>query len=257
MKKYLVVAGILCANFFSLSAIQADPSTPQHMQPHQNRTGTWYDQKIINRGVIYFYDNSRPYYSFTNFFELPKSAHIDGYTWHTTEQYYQAGKFTDKSLRNLIRKGSDHKWHEKKPAHKSWGSWAFYIANESSEVKQKAKVRSDWFEYLPTLGMQRNINRMLVALRAKFGQNPDLAQQLLATYPKILVEDSYKDGYFGAGNPNGKTQVTQGHGQNLLGRMLMHVRKELYRKKKNIPNPERPFEMNEFSLDYLLNGGQI
>ncbi len=254
----LLAGSFIALQCISLTAMGWSPSTPQHMEAGQNTAGTWYDQRIAQRGVIYFYDNGKPYYEFTNFFDLKTPVRIDGFTWPTTEQYYQAGKYTDNSLRNLIRTGSDKNWSDKKPHHKSWGAWAFYIANQADEVEKRATVRADWFSVIPALGMQRNINRMLVALRAKFNQDRALAKQLLDTYPAVLVEDSNKDGYFGAGNPQGKTPVAQGMGENLLGRMLMHVRKELYRKLHNIPNPERPFDVaNDFSLASLLGGGKI
>jgi ribA/ribD-fused uncharacterized protein len=234
--KYMISLACLALLACAVPAVAMhNPAAPQHMKPGQNTQNTWYDQRIINRGVIYFYDKTQPYYWMTNFFDAP--IKVDGFDWPTTEQYYQAGKFTDNSLR-------------------SWGSWAFYIANESKDVKQKAQVRADWFQVIPRLGMQRNINRMLVALRAKFAHGSKLGNDLLATYPKVLVEDSPYDGYFGAGDE--KKKIAQGTGQNLLGRMLMHVRKELYRKSQNMQNPERPLDVNnDFTLDYLLSGGKI
>lgn len=241
----------------STSVTPADPAAPQHMKSGQTTKNTWYDERIRDRGVIYFYEKNTPFYEFTNFYETKNPLKINGYKWPTTEQYYQAGKITDESLKSLIREGYDSNWADKKPAKKSWGAWAFYIANQSPDVKLKAQVRPDWRKMLSN-GMQRNINRMLVALRAKFDQDPALATELLKTYPKVLVEDSPYDGYFGAGNEQGQNPVPQGTGQNILGRMLMHVRKELFRKKNNLPNPERPFDIqNDFTLDFLLSGAKI
>jgi len=57
------------------------------------------------------------------------------------------------------------------------------------------------------------------ALWAKFTQNPDLAARLLATGDKYLEETNWwDDTYWG---------VYQGHGRNILGRMLMEVRTRL------------------------------
>ncbi len=243
--KSIIALSLIVGCTYKSNAMQA---------PSQN---TWYDTRIKNRGVVYFYEKGKPYYEFTNFFEPKSPVKIDGFDWPTTEQYYQAGKFTENSIRDLIRRGSNQSWKDRKPSHKSWGAWAFYIANEAPEIKNKAQQRQDWFTAIPGLGMQRNINRMLVALRAKFNQDPHLRKLLLNTYPQVLVEDSPGDGYFGTGNPN--KNIPLGTGQNLLGRMLMHVRKEIYRKDVlGNPNPETPFNTNtDFTLDYLLSGAKI
>ena len=120
----LLAGALIALQCISLSAMQ-DPSTPQHMEPGQNTAGTWYDQRIAQRGVIYFYDHGKPYYTFTNFYKLKSPLRIDGFSWPTTEQYYQAGKFTDNTLRNLIRTGSDSNWKDHKPKQKSWETGRF------------------------------------------------------------------------------------------------------------------------------------
>jgi N-glycosidase YbiA len=230
---------------------------PQSMVPGQEIQGTWYDAKLRDRGgdkgkgVIYFYHIKEPFYEFSNYYEPTERIMIDGFSWPTTEQYFQAGKFTDMSIRDLIRRGENPKWAAKKPHDKNWGTWAYYVAVEDPEIKAKAVVRPDWFKEVPNLGMQRNINRMLVGLRAKF-KDKRLAQMLLQTYPKILVFDYPKNGYWGSGHLDAKPPVAQGEGQNLLGRLLMHVRRELYTGK------QKPVDVkNDFSLDYLLTGQPI
>lgn len=254
--RILSLGAVLLVRSMSLSAMQEPASNPQHMVTGQHTTNTWYDKRIQNRGVIYFYDSSKPYYFLTNFYEPQFPMKIDGYEWRTTEQYYQAGKFTDKTLRSLIRKGSHKNWKAYKPAKQSWGAWAFYVANEDPEVKEKASVRADWLHVIPGLSMQRNINRMLVGLRAKFAHGTTLGKKLLATYPKVLVEDSPLDGFFGVGDKH--AAIAQGTGQNVLGRMLMHVRRELHRKQKKKAHPEHPFDVQkDFALEYLLTGGKI
>jgi predicted NAD-dependent protein-ADP-ribosyltransferase YbiA (DUF1768 family) len=60
-------------------------------------------------------------------------------------------------------------------------------------------------------------------LLTKFGQNPALADKLLATGDAILIEDSKTDAYWGVGK--------KGNGQNWLGKCLMDIR-ELLRKKE-------------------------
>jgi ribA/ribD-fused uncharacterized protein len=53
----------------------------------------------------------------------------------------------------------------------------------------------------------------------KFGQNPDLADKLIATGDAILIEDSKADSYWGVGK--------KGTGRNMLGRCLMDVRETI------------------------------
>jgi ribA/ribD-fused uncharacterized protein len=60
---------------------------------------------------------------------------------------------------------------------------------------------------------------MLDALRAKFTQHDDLADLLLSTGDRPLVEHTANDAYWGDGG--------DGKGKNRLGRLLERVRREL------------------------------
>jgi len=72
-------------------------------------------------------------------------------------------------------------------------------------------LRPNW-DYI-----KRNV--MLKVLRAKFKQNPELAELLLTTGDSILIEGNHwGDTYWG---------VYKGQGTNWLGILLMQVRKEL------------------------------
>ena len=59
---------------------------------------------------------------------------------------------------------------------------------------------------------------MIIALRAKFTQHPELKQLLLSTGNKILIEHTSNDKYWGDG---------YGTGLNRLGQCLMIIRDEL------------------------------
>lgn len=65
--------------------------------------------------------------------------------------------------------------------------------------------------------------------RAKFEQNPDLKQRLLATGDAILAEASPKDKIWGIGldaQTAAATPMAKWPGQSLLGRVLMELREE-------------------------------
>ena len=62
---------------------------------------------------------------------------------------------------------------------------------------------------------------MLEGLRAKFGQHPDLAERLLRSGDRLLVEHTRNDSYWGDGG--------DGSGKNRLGHLLMQVRAEIRR----------------------------
>ncbi|MNT41703.1 Swarming motility protein YbiA [compost metagenome] len=63
------------------------------------------------------------------------------------------------------------------------------------------------------------VNTMRSLLRAKANQHEYVRRKLLATGDRILVEDSWRDDFWGWG-PNRD-------GQNMLGKLWMEVRAEL------------------------------
>ena len=72
-------------------------------------------------------------------------------------------------------------------------------------------LRSDWEEVKDEVMHQ--------ALRMKFSQNPDIAEELLATGDAIIIEHTRNDDYWADGG--------DGSGKNKLGLLLMQVREEL------------------------------
>lgn len=72
-------------------------------------------------------------------------------------------------------------------------------------------LRPDWAEV--------RLTAMRQVIRAKFTQNPELAERLLATGEGQLVElNTWEDRFWG---------VCEGVGENWLGQILMEVRAEL------------------------------
>ncbi len=141
--------------------------------------------------TVNFYGANEEYGFLSNFYSAP--IEIDGRSWPTTEHYYQAQKFSDPGRQEAIREAAT-------PGVAKKLAWS-----------GSTGLRSDW-------DAARD-NVMLVALRAKFTQHPELHAQLLATGDALLVEHTHLDHYWADGG--------DGSGRNRLGELLMQVREEL------------------------------
>ena len=85
--------------------------------------------------------------------------------------------------------------------------------NKAKRLGRQVVLRSDW--------EQVKVGIMEEIVRAKFTQNTDLRNQLLATRDAELVEgNNWNDTFWGVHLSNGK-------GENHLGQILMKVRSEL------------------------------
>lgn len=164
--------------------------------PPADAPGATTDARGKKVRTIEFYDKHSAYYEFTNFYQ-GKPIKIDGVSWKTAEHYFQAQKFTGKSidLQEVVRK-------------KATAREAFEFAGA-----HKGDWRSGW--KTARVGIMRTV------LAAKFGQDDDLRRLLCATGGAQLVEASRKDGFWGYG--------ADGNGENMLGRLLMELRAELLR----------------------------
>jgi ribA/ribD-fused uncharacterized protein len=138
-------------------------------------------------GDIYFYSHNKPYGELSNFWRSPFV--LDGLEWPTVEHYFQAQKTTDLAKRERIRKAQT-------PA-------------LAKQLGHSVCSCPDWKEVKEDI--------MLKALRAKFSQNPDLAEVLLDTGDNRLHEDSPHDQYWGV------------KGKDRLGKLLEQVREEIRR----------------------------
>lgn len=56
---------------------------------------------LSNTYPIKFYNKNLPYYEFSNFY--PSPIVMNGKTYKTSEHYFQASKFTDNALHELVR----------------------------------------------------------------------------------------------------------------------------------------------------------
>lgn len=145
------------------------------------------DKEIIN-----FYSVSEnPYGVFSNF--APYPINIEKKVWPTSEHYFQAKKFEEKTYQEKIRKADG--------------------PMEAAQLgrSRKVKIKKKW-DY------QRD-NVMYEAVYAKFTQHLDLQKLLLETGDAILVEHTENDRYWGDGG--------DGSGQNKLGKTLMKIRERL------------------------------
>jgi len=140
---------------------------------------------------ILFYGVASEYGAFSNF--APYPIRIEGRVYPTSEHYFQAEKFAGDPHAETIRRA------------KTPGSAAKFGRS------RRHRIRSDWES------VKRSV--MLRALRAKFGQHPELRELLLGTGQAPLVEHTHRDAYWGDGG--------DGSGKNWLGRLLVEVRGEL------------------------------
>ncbi len=133
-------------------------------------------------------DESDPFSSFSN-----HGFYLDDKDWLTVEHYFQAKKFENDVVQNMICKA-------KTPteARKLGGSrWR--------------RPRKNW----------RDIRRIIMtrAVYIKFKTHADLAQMLLDTGEQTLIENSNYDYYWGCGRDR--------RGKNTYGLILMDVRNKL------------------------------
>ncbi len=141
-------------------------------------------------GQIYFYPPE--YYVFDNFSSF--QIEYKGKIYPTSEHAYQTAKFinTDSKLAEKIRNA--------KSAH-----LAFKIAEENSYKKQK-----NWDDIKLTV--------MKEILICKVNQHEYVKKKLLQSGDREIVEDSWRDNYWGWGENK--------QGENHLGKLWMEVRKE-------------------------------
>ena len=141
--------------------------------------------------MIKFYRLKDPYGFMGNFY--PSKVFVYGRWFKNVEASYQAQKTCVESEVLAIQQAE-------KPM-------------QARNLGQKVSLRENWDMIKDRI--------MYECVLAKFLQHSDLRKQLMETGDEELVEDtkSTNDMYWGCG--------TDGTGQNVLGQVLMEVRKEL------------------------------
>lgn len=170
--------------------------------------------------LVFFYSHTeKPYGVLSNFY--PSNIVYRKKVYPTSEHLFQALKFLyhgatseTKEYAELIRcQSTPNKAREL--AHqriKTKGVWPWRLKmNEMiATAGSVAVMRDDWEKY--------RRRAMLKCLRLKFRQNPKLREILTGTGNALLVEHTTRDSWWGDGG---------GGGKNMLGRVLMRVRREL------------------------------
>lgn len=136
--------------------------------------------------AILFYGQHREYPEFSNFYVAPIELH--GKQYATVEHYFQACKAQTRQGHEKIRKAS--------------------TAAQAKRLGREVSLRPGW-ESIKAEVMRQ-------ALMAKFTQHEDLQEILLATGDRVIHEASPTDPIWG---------WMEGSGQDLLGKLLMEVRK--------------------------------
>ena len=155
----------------------------------------------------------------SNFYVLKNKIHYLCYDYISVEAGYMAQKCDDVAWKQYCSTISP-----------SWNS------NAQSEMKKaayKVKLAKDFSD--------KRLKIMLDLLRLKFRNNPELANKLVATYPRMIMEgNTWNDRYWGATIPkqdlSDNVELEKLYkkfpqyfyvGQNYLGRLLMKVGDEL------------------------------
>lgn len=109
------------------------------------------------------------------------------------------------------------------------------ILTETDQGKIKHLGRAKLDNFNSALWDKTKYTIVKRGIRAKFLQNPDIAEILLSTHYAVLAECSKNDDQWGIGidiNDERRFDPSNWKGTNLLGRILMEIRQELQLRKK-------------------------
>lgn len=153
--------------------------------------------RLDTESQIFFYEND--FYVFSNFssFTLKWPDWKHGKLFPTSEHCYHWLKFEHPKAPRLIQRiiACAPSAHE-----------AFEIAQ-----RYKEHLRPNWDDI--------KVNVMRRIIRAKIDQHMYVRKKLVASYGRELIEDSWRDDFWGWG-PNRD-------GQNMLGKLWMELRAEI------------------------------
>ena len=171
--------------------------------------------------ISFYRANEKPYGVFSNLFRRPMI--FEGQEFPTAEHAYQAGKARKKEVREWILSAPTPGL----VAMAAHGLYTWDIVPNWSQIKY---------------------DRMRAVLRAKFSQHADLQQILLSTGDARLIEAGRVDNQINRtwGEVNGK-------GLNMLGVLLMELRKELLIQNVSSCEPERRISLMNIAGAALIS----
>lgn len=147
--------------------------------------------KLFDDGTIFFYRSNGKHGFLSNLYK--KEIIFEGIVFDCAEKAYMYGKFNDPIVRD---------WTMTAP----FPRLVSYIGHGIT----KFDVSEGWAD--------KKVERMYQVLKVKF-QDGELRKKLLKTGNRNLVEQSSIDPFWGIGK--------KGNGKNMLGKLLMRVRKEI------------------------------
>ena len=132
----------------------------------------------------------------------PHAIMFDNKKWNTSEALFQALRFKNMDIREIIR-------------------------NEKSPMGAKMKAKKYKTEMSITPMSEEDLNNMRTCIKLKFTQNEKLTKLLLATGDRLIIENIGKrkgarHEFWGARLINGKWE-----GKNVMGNLLMELRNVL------------------------------
>ena len=160
------------------------------------------NHRLDTNTQVFFYEND--FYPLSNFsaFRLIWGRH----TFPTSEHAYQWEKFNWRS--KIKRIGTLRGDILLAPS----AHVAFKLAEENGSL-----WRPDWFDV--------RVDIMRRILRAKVEQHEYVRYKLLASGTRALIEDSWRDDFWGWG--------PTGYGKNMLGQLWMEIREEMRSQKES------------------------
>jgi hypothetical protein len=143
---------------------------------------------------IRFYRASGEYGFLSNLYK--HNFEFEGRSWRCAEDAYQFGKPKDPAVAEWIVSAP-------KP----------HLCAAAAHALLAFDIAPDW--------QQKKVPRMAKVIDAKFSSEV-LAEKLLFTYPRTLIEESSTDSFWGIGK--------KGTGKNMLGILLMATREKIHAK---------------------------
>lgn len=142
--------------------------------------------------ILFYRTSEIPYGVFSNF-DTRHPIVVEDKIWKSTEHYFQAQKYAGTPYEEMVRQTNTPK--------------------EAAAMGRDRSfpLRKDWEQVKDDV--------MREAVRAKFTQYPNLRTLLLSTGDAELIEHTVNDVYWADGG--------DGSGRNMLGKILMEIRREL------------------------------